>query len=148
MNEICPHGRVVGHTCLDCPDGVASDPYDPAGLKTMIDEKKISADCSNDTGLNASYYQIPKLVFQDTGDDYFDLMDLIEFFEDGGMRSAGMNILKSLCREYNPVAQKETTPEYEAEKRFYYSDRHLSKVQKAKEVRRRLPNVSEGEETP
>ena len=142
MNEICNHGRVVGHTCLECPDGVASD-----FIVELDDEfnhqiellKRERADekCERQpTGLDAPYYDLPENIHS--------AQDLIEYLD---LNFANGNILKSLVRQYGS-ATKNTEEIYEAEKRYFFAERELRRVQKAKEVRRRLPNVPEGEETP
>ena len=48
-----------------------------------------------------------------------------------------MNTLKSLVREYNPHAKKETTALYEAGKRLYYSYRHYMVVWRRDQMERR-----------
>ena len=155
MNEICNHGRVAGHTCLDCPDGVASEGEwldcskdytirvrdNPAG-QVVGDWKPLSSlneveICERQpTGLDAPYYDLPENIHS--------AQDLIEYLD---LNFANGNILKSLVRQYGS-ATKNTEEIYEAEKRYFFAERELRRVQKAKEVRRRLPNVPEGEETP
>ena len=133
MNEICNHGRVVGHTCLDCPDGVAVQDFDLSNNNEQ--EEKMNVE-RQPTGLDAPYYDLPENIHS--------AQDLIEYLD---LNFANGNILKSLIREHG-AQTKATDTQYEAEKRYYFAKRHLSKVQREKEIRRRLPNVPEGEETP
>jgi len=111
--ELCPHGRHVGAVCLPCAevDEFYHDPYDDWDYTKH-----------EPTGLDAKYYDIPGHIR--------DCQDLIEWlnlnFSDG-------NILKSIVRENNPHATKETSALYEAQKRYYFAARHLEKVKREHE---------------
>ena len=136
MNELCPHGRVAGHVCLDCKSGTAEayvDPYDePIGSCTEIgptgeeEMKDIVYDGDREfrehtiigkgverqpTGLDAAYYDLPENIRS--------AQDLIEYL---GLNFANGNILKSLVRQYGSTT-KETDELYETEKRFYFAKR-------------------------
>lgn len=69
------------------------------------------------SGLDAKYYDIPGHIK--------DCQDLIEWLK---LDFSNGNILKSIVRENNPNASKETDALYEAEKRFYFASRHLENV--------------------
>ena len=175
--ELCPHGRVIGHVCLDCPTGTAEQWEDVimetkelvgavdwkealSGIsdddleEISVDELKrkpgeadwsdddftgpdidlvsavsaLLADHSENSGTNADYYRLPL---------FSELIEMIEWLEEGGMTSAGMNTLKSLVREYNPHAKKETTALYEAGKRLYYTFRHYLVVWRRDQMEQR-----------
>ena len=78
-----------------------------------------------DDGLNASYYDFP--------DGLKSAQDLIEWL---GLDFANGNILKSLVRE----GKKGTTSLYEAQKRMYYAQRHLARIENSKSQNRAQPN--------
>jgi len=84
------------------------------------------------TGLDAPYYDLPANIHS--------AQDLIEYLD---LDFANGNILKSLIRE-NGSQTKATDELYEAEKRYYFAERHLRNVQRKQACRRRLPNGSEG----
>ena len=107
--EMCPHGRHVGALCLECGEDYIDAYQKPAG---KIDEK-----VTQPSGLDAPYYNIP--------DDVNTMQDMIEWLE---LDFSNGNILKSIVRENNPNAKKESTSLYEAQKRFYYAERHLNMV--------------------
>ena len=88
------------------------------------------------TGLHAEYYDLP--------DNVRSAQDLIEYLN---LDFANGNILKSLIREHG-TQTKATDALYEAEKRYYFAKRHLQRVQREQEVRRRLPDDASGDETP
>jgi hypothetical protein len=155
LEGLCPHGRLTTAVCLDC--GIEAELYKPenkdfpdsfpdeVGGFRPIDwdgpDDVLTPKCEHDvsidqhcpecflevqpdkrsSGMNAPYYDIPEWVK--------DTQDLIEWLERGGLRWSCINMLKSIIREYNPDASKETSALYEAEKRFYYADRHLRQVQ-------------------
>ena len=109
--EQCIHGRLITGYCEPCAQEAAPIPEKPA----MKNPKK----SAQPSGLDAPYYDIP--------DHVKCIDDMIEWLD---LRFGQANILKSIVREYNPDAKKETTALYEAQKRFYYAERHLRRVSK------------------
>jgi hypothetical protein len=81
------------------------DPFDMS--YEPVEKKK-------ESGLDAPYYDFP--------DNIHSAMDLIEWLNLGFSQG---NVLKSIIRENNPNAKKKTSPIYEAEKQYYYSERRL-----------------------
>ena len=139
MSELCPHGRLTTAFCEPCAhDKIAGE----SGWLEIKGESPWSINISQEysverepTGLDAPYYDLPKNIHS--------AQDLIEYLR---LDFANGNILKSLIREHG--AQTKTTDTlYEAQKRFYFAERHLRRVQKDQEVRRRLPNATETGET-
>jgi len=104
-NDYCKHGKKWGY-CMDCPE--------------ELDEV-----LNLDSGLNASYYRIPKCISPDP--DYMEAQDIIEWMK---LSFANGNQFKSQIREYNPDAPKKTNPLYEAEKRYYFAKRHLAEMRR------------------
>ena len=142
MSELCPHGRIMTAFCEPCSqlqlesetylsqeelaekvcgkiDEKVTQPKGPYPGQDLSDFYDIPKQPS---GLDAPYYNIP--------DDVHTMQDMIEWLE---LDFGNGNILKSIVREYNPDAQKETTELYEAEKRFYYASRHLRRVRAMQE---------------
>ena len=156
--ELCEHGRHIGAVCIPCSvDSVNTDEFvyeipgedfteelkqqaslgtwkEKADLKFATTDAEVrtcngnSIDrsdcmlhdcCRCNSGLNSTYYDFPENVRC--------AQDLIEFLD---LNFSQGNILKSLVRENNPNAKKETTPLYESEKRYYYADRDLQNVRK------------------
>ena len=103
IDNLCPHGRITTAYCEPCKAQEYAGAMPP------------TADPQN--GLNATYYDFPPMT---TAQDMIEYLDLN--FSQG-------NILKSLIRENNPNAKKETTTLYEAEKRFFYAKRDLRALQ-------------------
>lgn len=68
------------------------------------------------SGLDAGYYDFPEGIRS--------AQDLIEYLR---LDFSNGNILKSLVREHGPQT-KGTDALYEAEKRFYFAERHLMRV--------------------
>ena len=123
--EMCSHGRHVGALCEPCGmDELSSAPSTLDRLKAKNPAKKIPKKVTQPSGLDAPYYNIP--------DNVNTMQDMIEWLE---LDFGNGNILKSLVRENNPDAKKETTALYEAEKRFYYAQRHLRRVSAMQEER-------------
>ena len=124
----CPHGKLTTAYCEPCAhDKIAADVLVTSFMLGVEREP---------TGLDAPYYDLPENIHS--------AQDLIEYLR---LDFANGNILKSLIREHG--AQTKTTDTlYEAQKRFYFAERHLRRVQKDQEVRRRLPDATEGDETP
>ena len=110
MYEECPHGRHKGAYCEPCAE---EEHVDPVYMTPERVEKQ------EQSGLDAPYYDIPEHVKC--------AQDLIEWLN---LDFAQGNILKSIIRENNPNAQKKTTPIYEAEKQYYYSERRLRALQR------------------
>ena len=116
----CPHGRLKTAYCGTCAETLQKTEEDSETIKKLsgnFEEKVMQP-----SGLDAPYYDIP--------DDVNTMQDMIEFLN---LDFGNGNILKSLVRENNPNAKKETTALYEAQKRFYYADRHLRRVQAMQE---------------
>ena len=112
--ESCPHGRHIGGVCIPCAE--------EAGGKLTVNtdtDWEYDPKLSEPSGLDAKYYDIPGHIL--------DCQDLIEWLN---LDFANGNILKSIVRENNPYAAKETDELYEAEKRFYFASRHLEKVRR------------------
>ena len=126
MTELCPHGRHEGAVCLECD---VIDDYIKSlntgwdgGLDGGDDERneklnKLLHIERQPTGLDAPYYDLPPNVR--------DAQDLIEYL---GLNFANGNIMKSLIRQYGSQT-KATDDLYEAEKRFYFAQRELLRVQ-------------------
>lgn len=115
--EMCPHGRHVGAVCEPCAEGqVHSADLEVAAKmkKPASEEVKKPVQLS---GLDADYYDLPGSIHS--------AQDLIEWLD---LNFSNGNILKSLIREHNPNATKETDALYEAEKRFFFASRHLEQV--------------------
>ena len=124
--EDCGHGRHKGpycHACeaermLEVDYGITSNPYEDVCVHGLPLDG-YCAYCEEEppkpSGLDASYYDLPENVKC--------VQDMIEWLN---LDFANGNILKSLVREN----EKGTTALYEAEKRFYFSKRHLSRVRK------------------
>ena len=109
MTELCPHGRHEGAVCLECDE---IDAY------IMRLNKNWDGGIERQpTGLDAPYYDLPPNVR--------DAQDLIEYL---GLNFANGNIMKSLIRQYGSQT-KATDDLYEAEKRFYFAQRELLRVQ-------------------
>jgi hypothetical protein len=135
IDNLCPHDRSEGAVCIPCmengwpaahKDGDKSaysprafaGPFYEGGKKVYEGVlNKTTTDANMGTGLDAPYYDFPKNIHC--------AQDMIEWL---GLDFANGNILKSLIREYGPTTKK-TSPLYEAEKRFYFSQRHLRSVQ-------------------
>ena len=142
--ELCPHGRVVGHVCLDCSTGTAeynpcyigpmeityhppewSKPeHDNLGVREInLDEEVVTYE-RKPSGLDAAYYDLPENIHS--------AQDLIEFL---GLNFANGNILKSLIRQHG--SQTKATDElYETEKRFYFAKRELERVRRGNDLER------------
>ena len=130
MTELCCHGRVLGHVCLECSSGVATccqltdaEPYDPLHSDDyIIDLEKEVVRVPDverpSTGLDAPYYDFPANVNNAQG--------LIEYL---GLNFANGNIMKSLIRQYGSQT-KSTDALYEAEKRYYFAKREYEKVRR------------------
>lgn len=120
--ELCPHGRHVGAYCEPCAEDKLDlsifDYVDPFDMKPERVEKK------QESGLDAPYYDFPANIHS--------AMDLIEWLN---LDFSQGNILKSIIRENNPNAKKKTTPLYEAEKQYYYSERRLRSLRKKEATR-------------
>ena len=150
MNELCPHGRTSGAYCEPCaekeypppcygplPEGVMQE----GGLGDVLYKEIQNAwdglgldESVEPTGLDAPYYKTP----------FGDVQDMLEWLEEGGAPWNVLNVFKSIWREFNPVAKKETTALYEAEKRYYYAERDLRNVRKKGASRERpLPDAKE-----
>lgn len=135
-SKLCPHGRLATAFCEPCgmevtdhkhvwTFGADDTGYDyclrcPAKRKRRsgnFEEKSVQPD-----GSDAKYYDFPEGLRT--------TMDLIEWLN---LDFSNGNILKSLVREHNPDAKKETTALYEAQKRVYYAERNLRRVSKMQE---------------
>ena len=144
IDNLCPHDRSEGACCGKCaangwpsankdgdkpyatstlPPRAFAGPFYEGGKKVYEgnperDRARYDAGFrSEPSGLDAPYYDFPKNIHC--------AQDMIEWL---GLDFANGNILKSLIREYGPTTKK-TSPLYEAEKRFYFSQRHLRSVQ-------------------
>ena len=120
MSELCPHGRLTTAFCEPCG-------FDKQTAEFLAMDKpagKIVKKSDQPSGSDAPYYDFPEGIRT--------TMDMIEWLE---LDFGNGNILKSLVRENNPDAKKETTALYEAEKRFYYAQRHLRRVSAMQEER-------------
>jgi hypothetical protein len=138
QSELCQHGRHRGAVCLECDEvdsflknGLIFDPRHTWPTYTVREDgymqlekpaMKNSKKTEQPNGLDAEYYDLPDTVRT--------AQDMIEWLN---LNFANGNILKSLIRENNPDAQKETTELYEAEKRFFYAERHLRRVRALQE---------------
>lgn len=124
----CPHGRHIGAYCEPCR--VETERLwliERNGGQFAVKKEE------RQSGLNASYYDIPKNLSERYGEgpsDYIKAEHIIYWLEEGGMRWNGGNQFKSLIRQYNPDRQKDTNELYEAEKRFHYALNDLRSVQK------------------
>ena len=149
MSELCPHGRIWTAFCAPCaaqvegysvsrtemPEVVEAQDKLTKRYRDIVDKDYIEAE-RTPTGLDAQYYDLP--------DNIKSAQDLIEYL---GLNFANGNILKSLVRQYGS-ATKGTDEIYEVEKRFFFAQRELQRVQREKEVRRRLPDATEGDKAP
>jgi hypothetical protein len=111
IEGLCPHGRHEGAVCVPCAE------QDAETTKVTITSRQPSFESGRASGMDAKYYDIPQFIKC--------AQDLIEWLN---LDFASGNILKSLIRENNPDVQKETDTLYEAEKRYYFSKRHLERV--------------------
>jgi len=132
--ELCSHGRVAGHVCLDCPMGTAVayvDPYDTVveSVRVIDLDKEVVNVERKPSGLDAAYYDLPQNIHS--------AQDLIEYL---GLNFANGNILKSLVRQHGSTT-KETDELYETEKRYYFAKRELERVRRNNEVERRGKRV-------
>jgi len=110
----CGCGRHDGAYCENREiDRLIECSFDPEKASEIGKTKAMN----RQSGLNASYYD-------------FDAKSAQELIEYLGLDFSNGNILKSLIRENNPLAKKDTNELYEAEKRYYYAHRHLRSVQK------------------
>ena len=136
----CPHGRHVGAYCEPCRVLEAERLWTEQNggqFTVKTDDRPYTNGAltfpDRQSGLNASYYDIPKNLSERYGDgpsDYIKAEHIIYWLEEGGMRWNGGNQFKSLIRQYNPDCQKDTNELYEAEKRFHYALNDLRSVQK------------------
>ena len=129
-NALCPHGRISGAYCEPCAEVKANDMWE------NMERWSAKPQLSPITGMNASYYDWPNTIKC--------AQDLIEYLE---LDFNQGNILKSLVRSNGP-SKKKTTSEYEAEKRYYYAEGDLRRVQKNRGAGAgRLPDAEKGLET-
>ena len=140
--EECPHGRLTTAYCGTCAEAIqgatedevckhvwtfgADDTGNDYCLRCPAKRKKLSGNFEEKVmqpdGSDAKYYDFP--------DGLRTTMDMIEWLN---LDFSNGNILKSLVRENNPNAKKETTALYEAQKRLYYAERNLRRVSKMQE---------------
>lgn len=124
--QLCPHGRhydpedpSAGAVCEPCREQ-EENPLDWVWVDGVKERQ---------SGMNASYYDFPCTNAQ----------ELIEWLD---LDFANANILKSLIRENNPLAKKNTDELYEAEKKYYYALRNLNKANAAyEEAKERYANA-------
>ena len=119
--EECPHGKHIGAVCLECAEEYINAPAGSFPKEPYVDPyDDFDYDVTEEpTGLDARYYDIPGHIR--------DCQDLIEWLN---LDFSNGNILKSIVRENNPHATKDTEALYEAEKRFYFASRHLENMRR------------------
>ena len=161
MSELCPHGRVAGHVCLDCESGTAEayvDPFDEVAAAVVGEEFMVPEPIGSCTEIGPTGEEEMKNIVYDgdrefrehtiigkgverkpTGLDaaYYDLPENIHSAQDLieylGLNFANGNILKSLVRQHGSTT-KETDELYETEKRYYFAKRELERVRRSNEM--------------